>query len=92
MMIPIPRNGVYKGVSGTGEAAEVPHIEEVLITAKEGQEFLRLPEGASYLGFLFARAGRPEDVEASLREAHAKLDFDIASTLPVLAKKAVQSG
>ena len=30
-------------------------IEDVVITAKEGQMLVPLPEGASYLGFIFAR-------------------------------------
>ncbi len=38
---------------------------------------LPLPEGDRYLGFLFARGDTPEDVEASLRAAHAALDVDI---------------
>ena len=42
---------------------DVTGIEDVIITAKEGQMMLPLPEGASYLGFHFcprrhARAGR----------------------------------
>ena len=38
---------------------------------------VRLPEGASYLGFIFARGGRPEDVDAALRASHARLEFVI---------------
>jgi len=84
MMIPIPSNGVYRGVTGVEEAAAVPGIWSVEITAKEGQKLLKLPEGSSYLGFLFARATEPEPVEQALREAHAKLVFDIAPDLPIL--------
>ena len=36
-----------------------------------------LPEGERYLGFIFAKGERPEEVEAALRLAHAKLRFDI---------------
>lgn len=84
MMIPIPANGIYRSVRGTDQAAAVPCIWSVEITAKEGQKLLKLPEGSSYLGFLFARAGQPTEVEQALREAHAKLEFDIAPELPVL--------
>ncbi len=56
MMIPIPRAGVYSGVGGLERARQVPGIEDVVITAKEGQTMLPLPEGASYMGFIFARA------------------------------------
>jgi hypothetical protein len=43
-----------------------------------------LPEGASYLGFLFARAATADAVEAALRESHAKLRFEIATVLETL--------
>jgi biotin carboxylase len=83
MMIPIPREGIYEGVGNVETAAAVPGIEEVTITAKEGQKLTPLPEGASYLGFVFARGEGPEAVERSLRAAHAELDFRIATTLPM---------
>jgi len=77
MMIPIPRGGVLRGVRGEAEALGVPLIEGLEITARLHQQLLPLPEGDSYLGFLFARGERPEDVEAALRAAHARLGFDI---------------
>jgi len=83
MMIPIPKGGIYQGVAGEAEAREVAGIEDVIITAKEGQEILPLPEGATYLGFIFARGASPEQVERALREAHGRLHFAIATTLPV---------
>jgi hypothetical protein len=43
-----------------------------------------LPEGDAYLGFLFARAGRPEEVERALRRAQARLAFDIRPALPTV--------
>jgi len=36
-----------------------------------------LPEGWQYLGFIFARAETPVTVEQALRQAHARLHFDI---------------
>jgi len=86
MMIPIPRSGIYQGVQGIEKAAAVPNVEEVIITAKEGQRILTLPEGASYPGFIFARADSPERVECALREAHGCLDFEIATALPVVRR------
>ena len=83
MMIPIPKSGIYEGADGVEEAAAVPGIEDVAITAKEGQKLLQLPEGNSYLGFLFARGDSPEFVEGALRAAHARLSFRIATVLPV---------
>jgi hypothetical protein len=85
MMIPIPRRGIYRGVDGVDEARAVPHVADVRITAKADQRLLPLPEGASYLGFIFARAGRAADVVAALRAAHARLAFTVDAELPVLA-------
>ena len=87
-MIPIPENGVYHGVEGAGEAAKVPGIDEINITAKEGQRFLKLPEGNSYLGFIFARGETAADVDTALRAAHRQLRFEIAPELNVVATHA----
>jgi biotin carboxylase len=78
MMIPIPRAGRLAAVHGTDAAAAVVGIEEVAITAHVGQELVPLPEGWQYLGFLFARGDTPDAVEAALRDAHARLVFEIA--------------
>jgi biotin carboxylase len=87
MMVPIPRGGgVYQGVEGLEQASAIPDVEDVIVTAKEGQKILPLPEGASYLGFIFARAGSPARVEQALREAHACFKFDIATALPVMRR------
>ena len=86
MMIPIPKGGIYEGVAGVEQASAVPDIEEVIITAKEGQKILPLPEGASYLGFIFACGETPERVERALRDAHACLHFEIATALPVVRR------
>jgi len=36
-----------------------------------------LPEGNRYLGFLFARAETPDQVETALRGAHARIEVEI---------------
>jgi hypothetical protein len=86
MMIPIPKAGIYQGVEGVENAAQVLDVEQVAITAKEGQKILPLPEGSSYLGFIFARADSPERAEHALRKAHACLRFEIATALPVTGR------
>jgi hypothetical protein len=83
MMIPIPRAGIYQGVEGLEEACAVAGIEDVIITASDAQKLVPLPEGSSYLGFIFARGQAPGEVEAALRAAHARLRFQIATALPV---------
>jgi hypothetical protein len=84
MMIPIPEAGFYEGVEGVEQALCVPHIESIEITAKLRQRLMPLPEGASYLGFIFARAESPEQVDDALRQAHAWLRFQISADIPVL--------
>ncbi len=77
MMIPIPRAGVLRGVTGLAAARRVPGIEDITISATIGRPLVPLPEGASYLGFIFARGESPALVEAALREAHRRVAFDI---------------
>jgi biotin carboxylase len=84
MMIPIPRAGVYVGVSGVDQARAVDGIEDIVVTAKQGQAMVPLPEGASYLGFIFSRAETAERAVESLREAHALLRFEFGGMLPIL--------
>jgi len=77
MMIPIPADGILRGVHGRAAVAEVEGIEEITITVPMGRRIRRLPEGDRYLGFIIARGADPEEVEASLREAHGLLSFEI---------------
>ncbi len=84
MMIPIPGAGILRGVAGVEAARAVPGIEGVEITAKLNYPLVPLPEGESYLGFIFARGDEPAAVEAALREAHQKLEFEIQEQLPVV--------
>jgi glutathione synthase/RimK-type ligase-like ATP-grasp enzyme len=84
MMIPIPHAGVYRGVQGLEEARKVPGIEDIVITAKEGQELLPLPEGSVYLGFLFFRGGSVDLVLDGLREVHQRLKFVFSPALRVV--------
>ncbi|HVO99637.1 MAG TPA: ATP-grasp domain-containing protein [Bryobacteraceae bacterium] len=84
MMIPIPREGIFESASGIEDAQAIPDVEDVVITAKQGQAMIPLPEGASYLGFIFSRAETPEGAVAALRRAHGCLKFNFALTLPVV--------
>ncbi|HEY7338218.1 MAG TPA: ATP-grasp domain-containing protein [Bryobacteraceae bacterium] len=84
MMIPIPASGVFCGVEGVENARRVADVTEVEITAKQGQRMQALPEGSSYLGFIFADARSPEEAERALRTAHGYLHFTIGRDLPVV--------
>jgi hypothetical protein len=83
MMIPVPRSGIFEGVEGIEGAEKIPGIEEIHITARLHDYVAAWPEGSSYLGFIFARSASPEQVEAALRAAHAKLQFKFSPRLPV---------
>lgn len=83
MMIPIPKRGIYQGVTGLHAALAVPHIQTVLITAEIGAQLLPAPEGASYLGFIFAQADDAATAELALRQAHRSLVFEIQTEVPV---------
>jgi biotin carboxylase len=84
MMVPIPAAGIYRGVDGVEDARAVAGVTDVRITAKLDQALTPLPEGASYLGFIFARGQTPDEAETAVREAHAHLRFRIERSIPVL--------
>ena len=83
MMIPVPKSGVLEKIEGEDQARATPGIEDVQITARLHDAIAAWPDGASYLGFLFAHGKTPAEVEAALRQAHSQLKFDIAERLPV---------
>jgi hypothetical protein len=83
MMIPVPKTGVLEKVEGQDQARKTPGIEDVQITARLHDFIAAWPDGATYLGFLFARGKLPAEVEAALRLAHSHLKFEITERLPV---------
>jgi len=88
MMIPIPQSGIYQGVERLEEAREIEGVEEIIITARPTQKVEMLPEGSSYLGFIFARRSSSVSVEGALRSAYRTLQFAIAPELPVIKANA----
>ena len=83
MMIPIPKRGIYQGVKGLDAALAIAHVQSILITAEPGALLLPAPEGASYLGFIFAQADDAATAESALRTAHRRLVFDIQTEVPM---------
>lgn len=77
MMIPIPRAGILRGVRGLEAAQAWPGVDEVRMGLAPGTPVEPPPEGAQYLGFIFAHAETPAEVEAALRSAHQQLEFEI---------------
>lgn len=81
MMLPVPEGGLFQGYDGVDAAKEIPGVEDVVITATEGEMLTPLPEGAGYPGFIFAKGEEPGQVEQVLRKAHGKLRMRIKSVL-----------
>ena len=75
LMIPIKKRGMLKRVEGLLDAQKVKHISNIEIHIQPGYELIPLPEGASYLGFIFASAESFTDTFNALRNAHLKLKF-----------------
>jgi hypothetical protein len=84
-MIPIPRGGVLRSVSGVPEAEAVPGITGIEITARLNHSIVPLPEGSSYLGFIFAKGASPDQVEEALRLSHERLTFQITPEIRLRA-------
>jgi biotin carboxylase len=77
MMLPIPAAGRLVAVHGKDEARAVPHITALEISIPIGGPVRPLPDGDRYLGFLFARASDPAEIEEALRTAHSLLEIVI---------------
>jgi phosphoribosylaminoimidazole carboxylase (NCAIR synthetase) len=84
MMIPIPRRGVLRGVSGVDAARLVAGVDDVRITAKQDSLLIPLPEGRSYLGFIFAHGTDAAAAERALRESHRLLQFRVENEVPLM--------
>lgn len=78
LMIPIPEAGILRRIEGLSAARRIPYIEDIVIDVAEGYELVPLPEGSSYLGFIYAVAPSAEAAEQALREAHACLTVVVA--------------
>jgi hypothetical protein len=78
MMLPIREAGRLVEVRGQDEVRALSGIVGLSITIPRGGELVPLPEGDRYLGFLFGRGETPGEVEASLRQAAALLEVDVA--------------
>lgn len=78
LMIPVTTNGILKRIEGLLEAGKVEFIEDINIQLRDGYELTPLPDGNSYLGFVFAKAPSFEQVEHALREAYSYLNVVVA--------------
>ena len=85
---------VTGGASGIGAAisralAAEGAIPVIFARSTPDAAFLALlqpaPEGASYLGFIFAQAEDAATAESAVRTAHQRLVFDIQTEVPMTA-------
>ena len=83
LMIPTPDAGTLRRVEGVMAAGRIPGVREVSITVREGYELVPLPEGGTYLGFVFALGENPAYVETSLRCAREIIRVVVAPSLAV---------
>jgi len=77
LMIPIPRAGRLVTIEGLDEVRRLEHISAIDITTTPGSRLEPPPEGDRYLGFIFARGGEREQVEAALRQAKEMVEVVI---------------
>ena len=68
-MIPVPVRGVFAGIDGVEAARKTEHVTGIEVSRAVGRSVAPLPEESTYLGFVFARAPHPEQVETALRAA-----------------------
>ena len=72
----------------TSSATAPTTITGITITAQKGQVIAPPPEGASYLGFMFARTDNPFAAEGALRNALRRLHFQIRPEYPAVRTSA----
>jgi biotin carboxylase len=75
LMIPITDSGILKRVEGLTAALQTEHVRDIEIHINPGYELIPLPEGASYLGFIFAQAPDYQQTYRALKSAYSKLRF-----------------
>lgn len=77
LMIPITRSGTFAGVTGEEEVRAIEGITGMDFTTTPGNEVIAPPAGDRYLGFVYARAKTPDEVEKALRKAKTKLQVQL---------------
>jgi formate-dependent phosphoribosylglycinamide formyltransferase (GAR transformylase) len=75
LMIPVKTSGILKRVEGLTAAMQIEFVDDVEIHIQPGYELVPLPEGSSYLGFIFAQAPTFEQTFDALKKAHQMLNF-----------------
>jgi hypothetical protein len=66
-----------RGIAGEEEAHSIPGVTGIDFTVTPGSTIAAPPEGERYLGFVYARGERPEQVESALRKAMEILEVQL---------------
>jgi biotin carboxylase len=82
VMLPVPRAGTFREVTGRDDALAVAGIEALDVTVSPGSEVRPLPDASRYVGFLFARAGSADAVEVALRAAWSRIGIVVDDPHP----------
>ncbi len=77
LMIPTAETGVLAAVGGQEETLAIEGITGMDFTIVPGKKIVAPPEGERYLGFVYARADTPEEVESALRKAMSNLEVQL---------------
>ena len=77
LMIPTPVSGTLHAVGGEDETRAIPGVTGIDFTMVPGDRLAAPPEGEGYLGFVYARSDRPEEVESALRKAMETLEVQL---------------
>ena len=83
LMLPISTGGILAEVAGRERALALKGVVGIEVTIAPGRRLVPLPEGNRYLGFVFARGEKPEEVEACLRGALALLEVRLEKERPL---------
>lgn len=77
LMIPIPSAGKLVALHGLDDVRALEGVTGIDITASPGEYLAPPPEGARYLGFVFAEATEPEIVESTLMKAMDRIKVEM---------------
>jgi len=77
---------LLKRVEGIAKARKLSGIQHIEISIAEGYALEPLPEGQSYLGFIFAEASTYKEVQQVLKQALDCLKIIITPILPVTGR------
>jgi biotin carboxylase len=77
LMIPTPGSGTLRAIAGQDETRQIPGITGIDLTTVPGDLVMAPPEGERYVGFVYARADQPEQVESALRKAMFTIEVQL---------------